>query len=363
MPTIDLIDFRRFLRMIAASSFSVALITAPPSLTRPPEGPSETHIALNGCYPLGYWCGSRTQSEEFNATFRLPLSKKDCIKLCDTALRTKYGAYVGQGGFGSTDAGVGPDAKNPLNEYEGYVPGSVKSCKAKDDKRVLCEYTYEKYCPPAGRLPAGLQVDQEKSKIDEVGQLFAVMNYLEASAVTAFEYLVRELQAYDAPEHLIQIATKGIQEEIEHAQMTEALCERYGFNPYPVEVDSFKLRSLAEVAIDNCKEGCIRETYGALCAIWQAEHAQDQAVREVLYRIESEESHHALMSWDIHAWLWPQLNEEEQQLCQQAMFETIAELEADLHVEPPPALIQIAGLPPAKEALRMFQQLKQSLWA
>lgn len=110
-------------------------------------------------------------------------------------------------------------------------------------------------------------------------------------------------------------------------------------------------------------EGCVRETYGALCAIWQAEHSTDPAVREVTARIVFEESRHAAMSWELARWLEPQLTPDQQDECRAAMRAAIAELAQDAAIEPPPTLAAIAGLPPAEEAVRMFEMLQQTIWA
>ncbi len=348
----DVNVFRYLMAGIVAGSLTAHSFWAP----RPPSlNPDRPSIVHSGCYPIGYWCGTREQAEEFVVTGSTPTSKDECIKLCEAQLTSKYEV-------------VGGDAAEGGNSYgTGYKANSVKNCEANDagdgKTRIKCEYTYQKVCEAAGRLPAGISMDQGSATIEHVGDYFARMAYLEEAAVTAFAYLARELEAYDAPERLVNMAKEAIQEEVEHAEMVRALCERYGATAPKVEVEPFQLRSLHEIALDNISEGCVRETYGALQATYQSEHAEDPAVRAVTHRIVFEESRHAMLSWEIAEWLHPQLTQEQQDDCRAAIMQTIEELEDAVAQEPPPSLAKVAGLPPAVEAQRMFQTLKETLWA
>jgi hypothetical protein len=56
-------------------------------------------------------------------------------------------------------------------------------------------------------------------------------------------------------------------------------------------------RSLEELAVENAVEGCVRETYGALTAIWQARTAKDPSVAAAVRRIARDETRHAALSW------------------------------------------------------------------
>lgn len=344
----DVNVFRFLLAGIVAGSLTAHSFGLSLPASGDPERPAVVH---SGCYPIGYWCGEKKQGEEFNVTAKVPTSKEECIKLCESALEAKYGVVGGDGG----------------QNFSGYVKDSVTECESNDLNdgrvRVKCEYTLSKECQAAGRLPAGLSLEGSIGAIEHVGDYFAQMAYLEEAAVTAFQYLTQELEAYNAPERLITMAKEAVQEEVEHAEMVRALSERYGAEPLPVEVEPFQLRSLHEIALDNISEGCVRETYGALQATYQSEHAEDPAVRAVTHRIVFEESRHAMLSWEIAEWLHPQLTPEQQEECRQTMLNTIDELEGAVSQEPPPTLARVAGLPPASEATRMFKTLKDTLWA
>ena len=64
---------------------------------------------------------------------------------------------------------------------------------------------------------------------------------------------------------------------------------------------------MLDVAIENATEGCVRETYGALVAAFQARTAEDPEIRQVLTRI-AREARHAGVSHDVALWLDTQLD-------------------------------------------------------
>ena len=290
-----------------------------------------------------------------------PLSYQQCVQLCQTKVKQMC----------------------PGGSYQGYfasVSVSVNSCSEKEGqnkKRVMvCNYDIRRGCAVAGRRPAGLQqteepaqtyppelVNQVLSETEQAGAFFAELAYLEQAAVTAFEYLARELEHYDAPEELVELAKKGIDEEIEHAELMRMLAYAYGGHVQEVEVEPFQLRPLSEIALDNAREGCIRETFGALIAMWQSAHAEDEAVRRVMERIAHEESIHAALSWKIDEWIQTQLSDEDRKRCKEAHQEALAIIKEELQEEESPALIKHAGFPNREQSALLYQQLKGELWA
>ena len=53
------------------------------------------------------------------------------------------------------------------------------------------------------------------------------------------------------------------------------------------------MRELEAIAIENAVEGCVRESFGALLATWQAKTAGDARVRAAMKRIARDETRHA----------------------------------------------------------------------
>ncbi|MCB9640942.1 MAG: ferritin-like domain-containing protein [Myxococcales bacterium] len=284
-----------------------------------------------------------------------PLPKARCMELCQENVYSTCG-YPRN--FGTEN-------------YE--IRTSVTACEegSGSERNIVCEYNLDKICAAVGRLPAGLTTRTLETICDDsdqgqAGRFFAEIAYMEAAAVTAFEYLVKELRAYNAPAWMIEWAEEGVQEEVEHAEMVGALASRYGCEVQSVEVEPFALRSLAEIAYDNAREGCVRETYGSLMAYWQASTAQDPAVRAVMERIAHEESRHSSLSWAIEAWILPQLSAEEQATYKQLQKASLERLQEELLEEPHPALVEIAGVPTVAQSQYLLAQLQtelQSLYA
>src|SRR6185369_2194729 len=98
-----------------------------------------------------------------------------------------------------------------------------------------------------------------------------------------------------------------------HARIAGALARRFGVDvPEPVREET-PLRSLADLALENAVEGCVRETWGALVALRQASRAADVEVRAAMGRIARDEVRHAELAWTIDRWLTPRLGAAQRQ--------------------------------------------------
>jgi hypothetical protein len=110
-------------------------------------------------------------------------------------------------------------------------------------------------------------------------------------------------------------------------------------------------------------EGCIRETFGALVAAWQASHAADPEIACALQKVARDELRHAALSWAIARWSESALSAAERASIaaarEAAIDELVAEAERPLH----PELVEIAGLPSGASQVRMLDGLRASLWA
>ncbi|MCB9637346.1 MAG: hypothetical protein H6728_10590 [Myxococcales bacterium] len=225
------------------------------------------------------------------------------------------------------------------------------------------EYSYPEVTSVDGRRPEGLSLtsmDGDYCGLEDrevVSMFFAKSAYLESAAVVAFEYLARELEAYNAPSSLIAIAHEAIDEEIEHARQMTELARHFGSAIVPeVEVAPFQLRPLHQIAFENALEGCTRETYGALKALWQAEVAQEACVREVYAKVGFEESRHAALSWAIDEWVRPLLTQEQEEERTRLQQEALAELRKETNRPVHPALMRLAGYPSPEAAQMLLQE-------
>lgn len=215
----------------------------------------------------------------------------------------------------------------------------------------------------AGRRPDGLETSRGCSQNSRLGAYFAHISHLEGAAVVAFAILECELRAHGAPEDLIDRIVQARADEIRHARDTERLANKFGEKAPKVEVKPHAVRSLFDIAIENAAEGCVRETYGALSAHWQAANAGDAEVRELWRAIAREETQHAELSQAIDEWILQRLTSAERARVEIARQRAIADLKRELENEPDPSLVDVAGLPTAARAQALLGSLERELWA
>ena len=214
----------------------------------------------------------------------------------------------------------------------------------------------------SGRRPEGLASRSRRSG-DALGAFFAECAYLEAASVPAFERLARELRAHGAPARLVKRAMRARADEVRHAKATAALARRRGAKPEAVVVGLLPVRSLLAIAIENAIEGQVRETYGALVAVHQAQHAKDARVAAVMRAIADDETRHAALAWDVAEWLDCQLSDDERRLVSRAREEAVTALRSALAAPVARDLEREAGVPSAPKALAMLDVVAPSLWA
>lgn len=162
------------------------------------------------------------------------------------------------------------------------------------------------------------------------GAQLARMAYLEAVSVFAFERLERELAALGASPDLLRDARRARRDEVRHTAMASRLAKRNGVTSVelPEAPKAAPARTLFEVALENAVEGCVRETYGAVAGLVDAETSPDRAIRRAMRSIAMDECRHADLAWSVHAWAVPQLTAEERRLVEVAMKAAIDELAA-----------------------------------
>jgi hypothetical protein len=158
-------------------------------------------------------------------------------------------------------------------------------------------------CPgSAGRVPAGLAPIAGVSGASLLGAYFANAARLEAASVAAFRRLREELAAHGAPIELCEAARAAERDEVRHTLAMARLARRHGGRYVRPRVDDVAPRTLAAIAEENAVEGCARETFGALLATHQAEHATDPGIARVMRSVAADETRHAALSWAIARW-------------------------------------------------------------
>jgi len=221
-------------------------------------------------------------------------------------------------------------------------------------------------CPQAGgRRPAGLLNAGAAPRGGALGAYLASLAFEEDAAIAAFERMGAELASLGAPASLVAEAERAARDEIRHARAMARLARERGRNGEArivrARVRKVSRRSAASVAAENAAEGCVRETYGALVATWQARHAEDAGVRRTFERIARDEARHAALSWAVARWLEPQLAESGRKRVERARRGALRALRRTLRAEPPRELAQSAGLPSARAASALLDGMAREL--
>jgi len=216
-----------------------------------------------------------------------------------------------------------------------------------------------------GRSTAGLGAPRRRGPGGgPVAGYLARMAHLERASVVAFAVLHDELAAHGAPPRLLRAALRAKEDEARHGCVVGALAERYGGVVDEVRVARGPVRSLEAIAIENAAEGCVRETYGALVAAWQARRAADASVRSAMAGIARDEARHAAFSWQLAVWIESRLDAGGRSRVRAARDAAVAALACAVQTSPPDAATQrTCGVPGATDAARIVEALRAGLWA
>jgi hypothetical protein len=231
--------------------------------------------------------------------------------------------------------------------------GSTCSTGSFDGGNVACFYG----C--GGRRPdALLATSRGPDALSSAGAFFAELAVLEAASVDAFEILAGELAFHGAPPAVVDRAREAARDEVRHAKITRALARRFGEEPAPHTVVRHPPRTLEAMAIENAAEGCVRETYGALVAMHQAERATDPIVRRAMRRVAEDETRHAALARSIAEWILPLLDAGARARTNAARAAALDELARQAAVEPSADARDTAGLPSAAVATHLVRSLR-----
>jgi hypothetical protein len=241
----------------------------------------------------------------------------------------------------------------------GIVDGGCPSQADGGDAGASCVVCTVADCSGSGRAPEGLQTPTSFAAQSPLAAFLGRSAHLEAASVVAFERTAQELIAFGAPRSLIERARAAAHDEERHAQQMNVLAFRFGGEAPEVKVAPFEPRSLAAFAEENVREGCVRETFGAAVAEWQALHASDEQIRTTMRAIAEDEARHAELSWDIHAWLTNQLDANAREHLERVQQRALSELGCGWPLE----LVERAGLPSASQAAALRQALLEHVWS
>jgi rubrerythrin len=264
----------------------------------------------------------------------------DCETACRTVLRRQYP------GGGEREMA---SCQHEIAADPGATPGAVVgrvSC-AGDAFEWLCE----------GRRPIG-HVELE-GDAGGVGDYLARCAHLEEAAVIAFETLGGRLEGWGAPDALVRRCRVAAADERRHARLVTALARARGAEP-PTAMVLLASPTRVEVAIDNAVEGCVHEAWAAVQARHLASHALDPEVARTYGEIAVDESRHAQLAWDLHAWFEHQLTPHEVERVRAAMETAISALNSLRVPQPLAALGGLSGASSRIAASRFAEGLRAS---
>ena len=254
--------------------------------------------------------------------------------------------------------------KYPINTTFAMEDATLTSCdpacNAPGQPGVHMIFNVKGFC--TGRRPAGLSAEGELRSGHPAGLLFAEAARLEAASVPAFAHLARELRAHGAPLVLVDGALQARRDEVRHARQMRALASRFGTVSVSTRVRPTGLRPLEVVATENAVEGCVRETYGALVAWWQAIHSDDAVVSTTMRQVAADETRHAALAHEIHQWAIDRLSAENRRSVDQARANAFDDLSEEVsHAEVPEPAIRVGGYPSKAAAQWLVDNLRREL--
>lgn len=219
--------------------------------------------------------------------------------------------------------------------------------------------SFDCYTCVEGRRPAGYVEPRMDATV--AGWLAHAAD-LEHVSIDAFVILQRELFHHGAPSALLAAARDAEKDEIRHARMMGNLAMREGATLERTVVAHGEPRGLLAIALENAVEGCIRETYGAVVAGYQAEHASRIDVRKLMGAVYVDETAHAELAWNVHGWIMGRLGRDERREVERAMEAAIDELASSAEAPVPAAQRTELGLPAPDVACALVRTLRAQLF-
>ena len=198
---------------------------------------------------------------------------------------------------------------------------------------------------------------------DRLGAYLAALAVEEAVSVHAFARMRVELAFHGAPQSLVRAAARAERDEIRHARVI-ALHARRAKGSVPSararRAAGAHVRSLGAIARENAREGCVRETFGALLLAWQAARAEEPALRRSFSRIAKDEAKHAALSWELASWCDARLSPRATERVRKARRAALVALESAVNSRMESIHDRSLGHPSKREALALLAGMRES---
>jgi hypothetical protein len=115
------------------------------------------------------------------------------------------------------------------------------------------------------------------------------------------------------------------------------------------------------MAVENAVEGCVRESFAALVATWQARHAKDPAIARAMAGIARDETRHAALAWSVASWLDARLDEGARAEVAAATRTALEALRREV-ASTPAVLSEVTGLPRGSAATALLEGFASALF-
>lgn len=221
---------------------------------------------------------------------------------------------------------------------------------------------------PTGRRPVGLRVQSRRRAAAQArferavfGAYFARAAHDEAASIAAFERMRDEMEMHGSPRSMVREAERAARDERGHARAMERWAKSFGAARRAPRIDPPRRRGLEAMARENAVEGCVRETYGALVATWQAAHARNRSMAATFARIAADETRHAALAWSFAAWAEARLSPKARARIDGARARALDDLRRAAGFEPSRAFVSDLGLPTARVARALVDGLAREL--
>ncbi len=225
---------------------------------------------------------------------------------------------------------------------------------------VDCDYVTEPGHCGGGRRTEGVELARAP-RVGPLGDYFAACASLEAASVRSFRRLRDELRAHGAPRSLLRACSRAARDESRHARALGSLARRHGAQ-VPPNREALRIpRSVEAIAIENAREGCVFETFGALLATWQSARVRSPVVRGVMRRLARDEARHASLAWDMARWLDARLDRAARTRVRNERRRASVILVESLRAAPAHELVESGLLPPAETGVAMARALMSAL--
>jgi hypothetical protein len=224
---------------------------------------------------------------------------------------------------------------------------------------VVC--SYNTMC--TGRYPEGFCPPEPDRCAPLLGRYFAAMAADEAASVVAFRRMAVEIAEHGLPARLARRARRAAVDEGRHYRIAAALARRFGARAVRGDVIRARSRSLFEIALENAREGVVRETVGAVVGHFQSRHAHEDHIRRAMMHIARDETSHAVLSWELDARARALLSVRDRRELDRAAQAALDEMENAASAPISDDLTYLAGLPAPPVARGIISAVRRELLA